>query len=56
LPDPALSTDPSVENLNNAKNALVFTGGAASLEPAFKKLKTGHVGGTVLKKDRQVKN
>jgi hypothetical protein len=39
LPDPALSTDPSVENLNNAKNALVFTGGAASLEPAFKKIK-----------------
>jgi len=39
LPDPSLSTNPKVENLNNAKNAFVFTGGAAGLEPAFKKIK-----------------
>ena len=39
LPDPSLSTDPKVQNLNNAKNAFVFTGGAAGLEPAFKKIK-----------------
>ena len=39
LPDPELSTDPRVENLLHARNALVFTGGAAGLDPLFQKIK-----------------
>ena len=39
LPDPELSADPRVENLVHGRNALIFTGGAASLDPVFQGMK-----------------
>ena len=39
LPDPELSEDPRVENLVHGRNALIFTGGAASLDPVFQGMK-----------------
>ncbi len=39
LPDPELSTDPRVENLVHGRNGLIFTGGAASLDPVFQGMK-----------------
>ncbi len=38
IPEPALKNDPQLENLLLARNALLFTGGAASLGPMFKGL------------------
>jgi len=39
LPDPELSTDPRVENLIHGRNAMIFSGGAAALDPVFKMMK-----------------
>ena len=39
LPDPELSSDPRVENLLHARNAMIFSGGAAALDPVFKMMK-----------------
>ena len=39
LPDPELSYDEKVENLIHSRNAIIFSGGAAALDPAFKMLK-----------------
>ena len=39
LPDPELSNDPRVENLIHARNAMIFSGGAAALDPVFKMMK-----------------
>ena len=39
LPDPELSTDPRVERLIHARNAMIFSGGAAALDPVFKMMK-----------------
>jgi hypothetical protein len=39
LPDPELSADPRVENLIHARNSMIFTGGAAALDPVFKMMK-----------------
>jgi hypothetical protein len=39
LPDPELSTDPRVENLVHGRNGLIFTAGAASLDPVFQGMK-----------------
>ena len=39
LPDPELSYDPGVEDLIHARNAIIFSGGAAALDPAFKMMK-----------------
>ena len=39
LPDPELSSDPRVENLIHARNSMIFTGGAAALDPVFKMMK-----------------
>ena len=39
LPDPELTTDPKVENILHARNAMIFTGGAASLDPVFQAFK-----------------
>jgi hypothetical protein len=41
IPEPALRNDPQLENLLLARNALLFTGGAASLGPMFKGLSKG---------------
>ena len=38
IPEPELKNDPRLENLVLARNALLFTGGAASLGPLFKGL------------------
>ena len=39
LPNPELSTDPRVERLIHARNAMIFSGGAAALDPVFKMMK-----------------
>ena len=39
LPNPELSTDPRVENLVHGRNGLIFTAGAASLDPVFQGMK-----------------
>jgi len=39
LPDPELSNDPRVENLIHSRNAMIFSGGAAALDPVFKMMK-----------------
>ena len=39
LPDPELSSEPRVENLIHARNSMIFTGGAAALDPVFKMMK-----------------
>ena len=36
LPDPELSNDPRVENLIHSRNAMIFSGGAAALDPVFR--------------------
>ena len=41
IPEPELKKDPRLENLVLARNALLFTGGAASLGPLFKGLSKG---------------
>lgn len=41
IPEANLKTDPKLENLMLAKNAILFTGGAASLGPLFKGLSKG---------------
>jgi hypothetical protein len=38
IPEPELKNDPRLENLVLARNAMLFTGGAASLGPLFKGL------------------
>jgi hypothetical protein len=39
LPDPETSTDPRVENLLHGRNGLIFTAGAAGLDPVFRQMK-----------------
>jgi hypothetical protein len=41
IPEANLKTDPKLENLMLARNAILFTGGAASLGPLFKGLSKG---------------